>query len=130
MIGTGGTGFSIVASPASGGASLAGVPASYAVATVTATHATGVLASTIQGFANNSNYSSPSTAESLGYTKTNERSHGQAVYKNAKGKPKYITKDVDSHNGGSWKGADTVKDLGSKKTRSGTYDQDLNRIGD
>ena len=58
LIGTGGSGFSIVASPASGGASLAGVPASYAVATVTATHATGVLGATIQGFANNSNYSS------------------------------------------------------------------------
>ncbi|MGN3395969.1 toxin C-terminal domain-containing protein [Enterococcus gallinarum] len=66
----------------------------------------------------------------MGYIKTNERSHGQPVFKNTKRKPKYITPDVDSHNGGTWKGADNVKDLGSKDTRSGTYDEDLNRIGD
>ena len=35
-----------------------------------------------------------------------------------------------SHNGGVWKGSFFNKDLGSKKTRSGTYDEDLNRIGD
>ena len=70
-------------------------------------------------------------AKDLGYEKTNEKSHGQTVYKNKKGKkPKYITRDVDSHNGGAWKGADTVKDLGSKSTRTGTYDGDLNWIGD
>lgn len=28
------------------------------------------------------------------------------------------------------KGAKSIKDLGSKKTRSGTYDANLNRIGD
>ncbi|MDO6299539.1 LysM peptidoglycan-binding domain-containing protein, partial [Enterococcus gallinarum] len=69
-------------------------------------------------------------AEELGYIKTNERSHGQPVFKNTKRKPKYITPDVDSHNGGTWKGADNVKDLGSKDTRSGTYDEELNKIGD
>jgi len=70
-------------------------------------------------------------AEDLGYEKTNERSKGQRVYKNKKGKsPRYISRDTDSHNGGVWKGADTVKDLGSKNTRTGTYDGDLNRIGD
>lgn len=70
-------------------------------------------------------------AEELGYQKTNERSHGQTVYKNKKGKkPEYITQDVDSHNGGVWKGADSVKNLGSRSTRSGTYDGNLNRIGD
>jgi len=57
-------------------------------------------------------------AEELGYQKTNERSHGQPVYKNPKGNPKYITPDVDSHSGGTWKGADSVKDLGSKNTRT------------
>lgn len=70
-------------------------------------------------------------AEDLGYTATNYLSHGQKVYKRGKGKgPKYITVDKDGHNGGVWKGADTVKELGSKKTRSGTYDAELKRIGD
>ena len=50
----------------------------------------------------------------MGYIKTNERSHGQPVFKNTKRKPKYITPDVGSHNGGTWKGADNVKDLGVK----------------
>ena len=52
------------------------------------------------------------------------------MYKNPKGKPIYITPDVDSHNGGVWKGADSVRDLDSKITRAGTYDSNLNRIGD
>ncbi len=70
-------------------------------------------------------------AKKLGYDKVNEKSHGQPVFKNAKNKkPKYITPDVDMHNGGVWKGADSVKDLGSKSTRLGTYDANLNRIGD
>lgn len=69
-------------------------------------------------------------AKELGYSKTNYLSKKAVVYYNKKGKPKYIVRDIDSHNGGSWKGASTVKDLGSKKTRSGTYDIDLNRIGD
>ncbi|HCY4498520.1 TPA: hypothetical protein O1U09_001509, partial [Staphylococcus aureus] len=29
-----------------------------------------------------------------------------------------------------WKGASSIKNLGSKKTRSGTYDANLKRIGD
>ncbi|MDE9541208.1 toxin C-terminal domain-containing protein [Xenorhabdus bovienii] len=71
-------------------------------------------------------------AKKLGYTKINERSHGQPIYMNKKApnKMKYITPDVDQHNGGVWKAADSVKNLGSRKTRSGTYDADLNRIGD
>ena len=70
-------------------------------------------------------------AKDLGYEKTNERSSGQRVYKNKKGKrPKYISRDVDSHNGGTWKGADKVKDLESKTRRTGTYDGNLNRVGD
>ncbi|WP_187291017.1 toxin C-terminal domain-containing protein [Clostridium novyi] len=43
---------------------------------------------------------------------------------------KYITPDIDSHNGGVWKMADSIKKLGSRKTRMGTYDKHLNRIGD
>jgi len=71
-------------------------------------------------------------AKELGYVKTKFRSHGQAVYtkKKASGDVKFITPDVDSHVGGYWKGADSVKNLGSKRTRSGTYDADLKRIAD
>lgn len=54
-------------------------------------------------------------------------SHDQLVYKY---KNKYITPDVDSHNGGIWKMADSVKNLGSRKTRLGTYNENLERIGD
>ena len=35
---------------------------------------------------------------------------------------------VDSHSGGLWKMANTVKDLGSKTTRTGTYDYNLNFV--
>jgi hypothetical protein len=62
-----------------------------------------------------------------GFRKISEKSHGQAVFYNGK---TYITQDVDSHNGGIWKMGKTVKDLGSKDTRMGTYDALLNRIGD
>ena len=66
-------------------------------------------------------------AQSLGFKKTNYFSNGQAVYKKGN---KYITYDVDRHNGGFWKMADSVENLRSKKTRLGTYDINLNRIGD
>ena len=71
-------------------------------------------------------------ATELGYSKTNERSHGQPVFVNKKAPRdlRYITPDVDGHNGGYWKAADSVKSLGSRSTRSGTYDANLNRIGD
>ena len=70
-------------------------------------------------------------AKDLGYSQVNETSHGQKVFKRNKGKgPKYISPDKDGHNGGAWKGASSIKNLGSKKTRSGTYDAELNRIGD
>lgn len=51
---------------------------------------------------------------------------GQMVYK--KGRT-YISQDVDSHNGGFWKMAKSRKDLNSRKTRMGTYDFLLNRVG-
>jgi RHS repeat-associated protein len=71
-------------------------------------------------------------AQELGYVKINERSHGQPIYTNNKApyELKYITPDVDAHNGGFWKAADSPKKLGVKKTRSGTYDMNLNRTGD
>jgi hypothetical protein len=67
-------------------------------------------------------------AEALGFKKINETVHdGQAVFKRGKD---FITRDLDGHNGGAWKMADSVKNLGSKDTRAGTFDVDLNRIGD
>ena len=71
--------------------------------------------------------SADEAAEQLGYTKTNYKSHGQPVYKKGN---RYITPDVDSHNGGAWKMADSVANLRSKSTRMGTYDINLNWIGD
>ncbi|MBF6033708.1 hypothetical protein H8F23_10640 [Pseudomonas sp. P155] len=67
-------------------------------------------------------------AKKLGFEKINETIHGgQAIFKKGK---YYITRDIAGHVGGAWKMADSVKSLGSKKTRSGTYDINLNRIGD
>jgi Novel toxin 21 len=67
-------------------------------------------------------------AEKIGYAKTNELSSGQAVYKKGKS---YITRDIDGHNGGAWKRASSVANLGSKTTRDGTYNADLSvRVGD
>ena len=65
-------------------------------------------------------------AEQFGYTKISERSHGQPVYRNGN---RYISPDIDSHIGGVWKMADSVANLGSKATRMGTYDANLQRIG-
>jgi len=66
-------------------------------------------------------------ANSLGFKKTNYRIHGQSIFQKGN---LYITIDADSHCGGIWKMADSVKNLGSKKTRMGTYDKFLNKIGD
>jgi hypothetical protein len=65
-------------------------------------------------------------ARDLGFEKTNYRSQGQPVFKKGN---RYISPDIDSHNGGIWKMADSVKNLGSRTTRMGTYDAYLNRIG-
>ena len=48
-------------------------------------------------------------------------SHGQPVFKRGN---RYITPDVDQHKGGVWKMFD------QKGRRLGTYDENLNRIGD
>ena len=61
-----------------------------------------------------------------GYRLTNYKSHGQDVYTNGKD---FISPDTDGHNGGVWKKAKSIKALGSKETRDGTFDKDLNRIG-
>ena len=63
-----------------------------------------------------------------GYSKINQRAkNGEPIFSNGK---KYISPDRDGHNGGIWKMADSVENLNSKSTRMGTYDKDLNRIGD
>ena len=68
-------------------------------------------------------------ANKLGFKPTNYTSHGQKVFFNSK-RNLYITPDVDGHNGGVWKMAKSVEDLGSKSTRMGTYDAALRWIGD
>ena len=62
-----------------------------------------------------------------GYKRTKYKSHGQSVYTNGKD---FISPDKDGHNGGVWKRAKTLKDLESRDTRMGTYDEFLNRIAD
>ena len=49
------------------------------------------------------------------------------IYTNGK---KSITQDKDGHKGGIWKRADSPEKLGSKTTRNGTYDENLNLIAD
>jgi len=66
-------------------------------------------------------------AEELGFQKINERVHGQSVFRRGND---YITRDTDGHINGAWKMAKNVKDLAKKETRSGTYDANLNKIGD
>jgi RHS repeat-associated protein len=48
-------------------------------------------------------------------------SHGQQIFYDGK---KYITRDIDAHNGGVWKMFDR------KGWRLGTFDKNLNKIGD
>ncbi|MCM3005799.1 DNRLRE domain-containing protein [Priestia koreensis] len=70
-------------------------------------------------------------AKKKGYKSTNYKSHGARVYENKKAprKLRYISRDTEGHIGGAFKGADTIKNLGSKSTRSGTYNKNLKRIG-
>jgi hypothetical protein len=67
-------------------------------------------------------------AKFLGYTKK-RGNYGKAsvfeVKKPGPGQPKYISRDIDQHEGGSFKGADKVEDLWKKETRKGTYDLDI-----
>ncbi len=69
-------------------------------------------------------------AQSLGYAEAKVgRSHGCLIFKHSK-KNLYISQDLDGHNGGRWKMASSPERLASKDTRMGTYDENLNRIGD
>ena len=73
-------------------------------------------------------------AEKLGFVKIKGTPNGEAIFYNKK-KNLYISRDVGSgdgkgaHNGGVWKMAKSIKGLGSKKTRLGTFDSALNKIG-
>lgn len=73
-------------------------------------------------------------AKDLGYSKTSYTSHNKPVYKIIKkksGKPNYISPDETGHlDDSAWKGASTIENLKKKSTRSGTYDAELNKIGD
>src|SRR5262249_29454913 len=64
-------------------------------------------------------------ANYLGFRITKFTSSGQRVFTNGKW---YISQDIDSHSGGTWKIAKSVSDLGSKQTRTGTTDALLNLI--
>lgn len=78
------------------------------------------------------NAEATAAAKKLGYDKVNKVSiHGNAVFQNKKAPSylKYITADADSHIGGVWKGASSIKNLMTKDLRSGTYDAILRRIG-
>lgn len=73
-------------------------------------------------------------ATKLGYAKTNYFSSGQAVYQKTPSSTikglLFISGDADTHIGGAWKAASTVKDLASDITRDGTYNENLTvRIG-
>ena len=64
-------------------------------------------------------------ATRLGFRPTNFTSQRQIVFTDGKN---FITQDITSHTGGLWKMARTPEGLGSKTTRMGTYDYDLNYI--
>lgn len=66
-------------------------------------------------------------AKNLGFEETNYYSDNEPVFRK---KDLYITPDKYGHNGGVWKMGKSPKDLLSKTTRLGTYDANLNRIGD
>jgi hypothetical protein len=66
-------------------------------------------------------------AQKLGYQKIKETIRGEAIYRKGSS---FITRDATAHKRGAWKMADSVKALGSKETRLGTFDQNLKRIGD
>jgi hypothetical protein len=65
-------------------------------------------------------------AARVGFTRTNFIMRGQTVFTNGK---TFIVQDTTSHSGGLWKMARTVEGLGSKGSRMGTYDYNLEYIG-
>lgn len=62
----------------------------------------------------------------VGYRATTKFVRGQRVFTNGKN---YIVQDIDSHSGGLWKMANSIRELGSKATRAGTYAYNLDYVG-
>ena len=69
-------------------------------------------------------------SEKKGYKKVNGISKVKLIFKNDKVKRnlRFITYDNTAHNGGTWKATESIKKLGSKSARRGTYDELLNWI--
>jgi hypothetical protein len=69
-------------------------------------------------------------AKYLGYRDAGQRLKGQKIFTNGKA---YISQDIGSgdgsHNGGTWKIANSIKALGSKASREAATDALLNPIG-
>ena len=62
------------------------------------------------------------------YKKTNYRTKNDAVI--FKKGNSYISRDVGGHNGGAWKEASSAQKINAKVTRNGTFDINMQRIGD
>ncbi|WP_377271651.1 toxin C-terminal domain-containing protein [Peterkaempfera sp. SMS 1(5)a] len=69
-------------------------------------------------------------ADYLGYRDTGQRLKGRKIFTNGK---TFISQDIGngdgSHNGGTWKIANSIKALGGKSTRGATTDALLTPIG-
>ncbi|ARZ73781.1 hypothetical protein CCR98_06215 [Stenotrophomonas sp. WZN-1] len=73
------------------------------------------------------NKEATAAATALGFRRVKETAHdGELVFTNGK---IFISRDVGGHSGGAWKAATSVKALGSRDTRLGTFDSSLKRIG-
>lgn len=75
-------------------------------------------------------------ANELEFEQTNYTAkNGERIFYNKKTKT-YISQDIGSgdgsppHNGGVWKAAKSPEALNSKRTREGTFDANLKKIGD
>jgi filamentous hemagglutinin len=89
---------------------------------------TGTLPRTLPAPAYGTNKEATQAATALGFQRVSETVHDkQLVFKKGN---LYITRDVDGHNGGAWKAATSIKGLNSRATRLGTFDKNMNRIGD
>lgn len=67
-------------------------------------------------------------AKEYGYTDVKKQfCHNQLIFTNRK---YFISYDIDSHSGGFWKKATSIRNLGSKDNRLGTYEKNPEvRIG-
>jgi len=119
----------IAASPSAQGAALnqAGLSAASHALEATYTLGIGAIGARAGKAIYQTTKEASAAAEALGYAKINQKIHGEAIFTNGK---RFITRDATGHNGGAWKMADSIKALGSRETRMGTFDALLRRIGD